>query len=365
MVRQKPYADLHHWSLKHPNKSARSNWLKAVEFREPDWIPCSIGFFPIVWARHRERLTALQEKHPFLFGTFVNKHRNYDNIPMHHQPNTRYTDNWGCRWYVSQGGYEGQVEGNPLADWSAFASYRPPDPLKFSERGKRVWFGAKTGYKIARKYDILTSGSGERLFDRLYFLRGFDNLMMDFARNDPHLPQLIQMLQDHEITLTKKWLQIGVDVMNYHTDIGTQDRLMISPRQFRKYIKPMFAAIFQPCRQAKTHVYLSSDGYLLDIVDDLKEAGVSVHDPQLRANTLEGIAKHYKGKLCVDLDLDRQSFTFATPDALKKQIRDAVATLNSPEGGFMMKVEISDVNVPFENIEALCEALEEYSIPKR
>ena len=60
---------------------------------------------------------------------------------------------------------------------------------------------------------------------------------------------------------------------------------------------------------------------LLAIVDDLIECGVSMHDPQLRANTLEGIVLSYRGKLCAAIDLDRQGFPFLTP----AQLRDPLA----------------------------------------
>jgi hypothetical protein len=39
--------------------------------------------------------------------------------------------------------------------------------------------------------------------------------------------------------------------------------------------------------------------------------------------------------------------------------------LNTPQGGLMMKAEISDDQVPLENIEAICTAFEKYCIPKR
>jgi hypothetical protein len=346
------------------NRSLRDNFLRAVEFRNPDWIPCSIGFFPAVWDKYREKLAEITDRYPFLFGPHRN--RKYDNlIPLEHRPNTHWQDRWGCEWYSSQGGYEGQVIGHPLADWKAFDSYRPPDPNKYTERGIRHWYSEKMGIKWAKRNGVVSHGNAERLFDRLYALRGFDNLMADFARNEPNLPRLIQMLQDHEMKIINRFKPLKPDMIYFHTDIGTQDRLMISPRQFRKYIKPMFMTLFQACRKEGMHVYLSSDGYLLDIVDDLIECGVSVHDPQFRANTLEGITKHYKGKLCIDLDLDRQAFPFESPEGLKKMIRDSVEQLNSPTGGLMMKAEISDVNVPLENIEAICQAYEEYCFPKQ
>jgi hypothetical protein len=220
------------------------------------------------------------------------------------------------------------------------------------------------GIRRCKKINVISSGSGERLFDRLYALRGFDNLMSDFARNDPHLPRLIQMLQDHEMKIIQRYIPLKPDIISFHTDIGTQDRLMISPRQFRKNIKPMFLTLFQACRKAGIHVSLSSDGYLLDIVDDLVECGVSTHDPQFRANTLEGIAKFYKGKMAINLDLDRQAFPFYTPEQLKKMIKNSVESLNSPTGGLMMFASISD-DVPLENIKAICEGFEEFCIPKK
>ena len=60
-------------------------------------------------------------------------------------------------------------------------------------------------------------------------------------------------------------------------------------------------------------MHLSSDGKLLEIVDDLVECGVSVHDPQLRANGLDGIVRRYRGKLCAQVDLDRQAFALSAP----------------------------------------------------
>ena len=213
--------------------------------------------------------------------------------------------------------------------------------------------GAKVGFEAV---DV---GSGERLFDRLYFLRGFENLMIDIATDHQNLPRLINMLLDYQLTLVQKWLDVGVDAIEFHTDIGTQNALMISPQQFRKYIKPMFKEIFSVCRKAGVHVLLSSDGNLLEIVDDLVECGVSRHDPQLRANTLQGIERTYKGKMCINLDLDRQMFPFCRPGDIRRQIEEVIERLGSPRGGLMISGSIFGGDVPLENIDALCSSLVE------
>ncbi|MHA1791271.1 MAG: uroporphyrinogen decarboxylase family protein [Promethearchaeota archaeon] len=353
------------WKAKFSNKSYRDNYLRAVEFRNPSWIPCSMSIFPAVWAKYKKKLLDIVKEYPFIFGTLIKYKKNFDKIPFHHQAGVTYVDNWGCTWHVAKGGFEGQVVGNPIDDWSKFETHEFPDPLKKTETGSRgrfYWGLARFFARIGKRAGYLVSGSAERLFDRLYFLRGFDNLMQDFAMNHPLLPKLVKKLEDHEMKLVKAWLKVGVDIVGFHTDIGMQDRLIISPRQFRKYIKPMFKTLFQACRAGGAHVYLSSDGYLLDIVDDLVECGVSVHDPQLRANTLEGIKRAYKGKMCVDLDLDRQSFPFDSPGELKEQVAKSVELLSAPEGGLMMKAEISDPNVPLKNIKALLDSFMEHCI---
>jgi len=339
--------------------SERENWLRVVEFRHPEWIPVSADFTGLTWQRYREQLEEVVLRHPVLFPGFQKGSVDFDAITgPAYTAGEYYTDNWGCVWYNIQDGLEGQVKQYPLADWDALDTYKPPDPLTLAERGPRDWAQIAKDTKATRERGEFTGGDGERLFDRLYFLRGWENLMLDFATDDAHLPKLIEMLTEHELTLVNKWLEIGVDVIYFHTDIGSQKALMISPEKFKRYIKPMFSAIFQTCRKAGTHVYLSSDGHVLEIVDDLIECGVSVHDPQLRANTLEGIKGAYKGKLCANVDLDRQMFSTCTPKDIWRQVRDVVHSMASPEGGLMIAGSVWGANISLENIEALCAALE-------
>lgn len=340
--------------------SERENYLRTLEFRHPEWIPCVAGFSLLTWHTYREKLEEIVLNHPLLFRDFKKGSVNFfDEFPPAHREGEYFRDNWGCLWYNVQGGLEGQVVEHPLADWKALDTYHPPDLTK-GEREERNWEQIKQDIEEKRKKGLLTVGDGERLFDRLYFLRGFENLMIDIATDDPHLSRLIAMLLDYEMKLVQKWLEIGVDMMGFHTDIGTQTGLMISPAKFRKYIKPMFKELFMTCRKAGTHVALSSDGCLLEIVEDLVECGVSMHDPQLRANTLEGIEKHYKGKMCINLDLDRQMFPFCKPGDIRNQVKQVVEKLSLPQGGLMIVGSIVGADeVPLENIAALCDALEE------
>lgn len=340
----------------------RENWLRAIRFEGPEWIPCRADFSPLTWKLHRERLEDICLKHPKLFPGFKAGQMDFDKFSLFYSEGEGHVDNWGCVWHGAMDGIEGQVVGHPLEDWSALATYKMPDPrLKF-EREDADWAQIRRDTEAARKRGDLTGGWGERLFDRLYALRGFENLMIDIATDDPHLRVLIDMLTEHEIELVKLWNEIGVDVIYFHTDIGTQNALMIHPDKFRKYIKPMFARIFDEVHAGGALATLSSDGHLLEIVDDLIEVGVNMHDPQIRANTIDGIVRAYKGKMCANVDLDRQMFAFCTPEDITNQIREVVEKMSSPEGGLMMFASVYDDGTPLENIEAICSGLEEYCL---
>jgi hypothetical protein len=80
-------------------------------------------------------------------------------------------------WDKAIEGLEGRVVDHPLADWSALAAWHSPDPLTKSDRAKRDWGKVRAEMEYRKRHGLLTQGDAERLFDGLYFLRGFENLM--------------------------------------------------------------------------------------------------------------------------------------------------------------------------------------------
>lgn len=338
----------------------RENWIRAVTFTGPERIPCSVGFSPIVLRTHKAELDRLMRDHPRIFPEYDPATFDFfDEMPVVYRQGERYTDTWGCTWDNIQEGLEGQVTGHPLADWSALATWRPPDPLTHAERGPRDWTEIRRDMEARKAKGLLTHGGAERLFDRLYFLRGFDALMMDFAEQAPELDRLIEMLTEYELSVIAEWRKIGVDMISFHTDIGTQESTMISPASFRRHVKPTFRTLFRAVRDAGSLVYLSSDGNITGIVDDLVECGLQAHDPQLRATGVAGIATAWKGKLFANVDLDRQGFPFMTPGQVRDQVRSVIDAMYDPRGGFGVFASIYG-EVPMRNIEEICACFEEW-----
>jgi len=350
-------------------RKERKNFLMALEFRYPEWIPFSVRFHYPLWKKYREKLEELVLRHPIVFPNYEKGEKDFDRVA----PRLRaeyYKDDWGCLWHNAQGGMWGQVIESPLSDWKALDTYVPPDPLHkpgfwaYDTYETQNWEEITDKINELREKGFLTVGYGEDLFTRLYWLRGFNNLCVDMCTDNSNLPKLIDLLWDYEKKLIRKWLDIGVDVMHFHTDMATQQGLMISPAKFRQYLKPMFKDLFMTCRNAGTHVYLSGDGRMVDIVDDLIECGVELHDPQLGANTLEEIEKAYKRKMCAWVDINEQMFPFCKPEDIRNMIRETVERLYLPEGGLMIMCWVGGAEVPLENLEAMCKSVEEFCFGK-
>jgi hypothetical protein len=195
------------------------------------------------------------------------------------------------------------------------------------------------------------------MYMQLFYLRGFENLMLDLVTNAPQLPHLIHMVEEYNLAVIEKYLSLGAEYMSFGDDLGMQRSLPMSPEMWRNTIKPPYARMFRPCYEADVPVYLHTDGHVLEIIPDLIEVGVRVLNPQFRANGLEGLAAIAKGRVALDLDLDRQLFPFATPSQIEDHIGEAFEALYMPRGGLMFYAEC-EPDVPLENIDAICTTLE-------
>jgi len=345
--------------------SERENYLRTIRMEEPEWIPCRVGFPMATWHKYREKLEEIVLRHPRIFPNHRKGSVDFDNFGLQRR-NKPVPDEWGCVWNFLVDGLDGQVVEHPLEDWRAFDSFKPPDP-EASKEGLYCsypsnWDEIRTNIAEARKEGRITFGSVPHgfMFMRLHYLRGFSNLMTDFARELPRLQDLINMVLEYNLKIIGKWLEMGVDIMSFGDDLGMQDRLPISPEAFHKYITPAYKEIFEFTHEYGTYAYLHSDGHILEAAEDLMEAGVDVINPQVRANGMEGIKDAFKGKVCIDLDVDRQYvLPFGSQQDVRDHIKEIVSKLGSKKGGLWILAGCYP-DVPLANIEALCKAMEDY-----
>lgn len=341
-----------------------SNLLRAIRFEHPDYIPMDFVINPACWSTYpQQELLELMQSHPHLFPNFTAPPLPYHPpIPQVARADAPYTDDFGCVWQTTLDGITGTVIGHPLEDWEAFHTYQAPDPQVCTGIGPVNWNREAQNIQ-AQKRDFGFARGGLRhghTFLQLCDIRGYENLMYDMADEEERLWELMDLVEQFNLSIIRRYVSLGVDLMGYPEDLGCQTGPMISPEFFRKYILPSYKRLMKPALDAGIGIHMHSDGDIRLLCDDLIGSGVQVINLQDLVNGVDWIAKTFKGKICVDLDIDRQRITAqGTPEQIDQLIRTEIETLSTPQGGLSMTYGLYP-GVPLENIKALMDAMERY-----
>jgi len=347
------------------------NTLRAIRFERPEHIPMIFWINPACWHHYpNEALFELMAEHPLLFPDFNSQditlpstgHLTVEPAPWE-RANKPYTDAWGCVWETTDDGITGSVTQHPLSDWDALEIYTPPDPAETNGMGAIDWSKIKDKIFKAKRQGKYGVGSLEHghAFMRLSYLRGYEKLLLDMADGERRLWELINIVESFSAGIVNRYIDCGVEMIRYPEDLGMQIGPMLSPEQFRTYIKPIYEHLMAPARQAGCLVHMHSDGDIRALAADLIISGVDALNLQDLVNGIDWIATNLKGRLCIDLDIDRQKITrFGSPEQIDELIRREVKMLGSTEGGLMMIYGLYP-GVPLENVRAVAHSMERYA----
>ena len=307
---------------------------KAMLYQYPEEIPVNGWILPSAWFAHGEDLARIVREYPDICSVPKDLSKVEENMsPSYHLG--VFVDEWGCVWENSHKGSEGIVKGHPVPNREDILKLEIP-----KERKGNLPHGF--------------------MYLRILDLRGFEEAMIDFAEECDELQILIDKIVEYNMIQIDIALPKQGDIMFFGDDLGMQNGLAIGAEKWRKYLKPCYAKMYKKVRDADKLVYMHTDGKIDEIMSDLVECGVNMINPQFRANGLDNLVRVCKGKIPINLDLDRQMFPFATPSQIDEHVRECVEALYLPEGGLGLNIEISD-DIPLENVVALFDAVQKYS----
>lgn len=342
-----------------------TNYERAVRFEYPDSIPMTFCINTACWDYYSHAdLFDLMAGHKYLFPDFERPAPGWQPVyPPIARADEPFTDDFGCVWMTPLNGLTGTVKGHPLDDWEKFAAYRFPDPEVCMGIGPIDW--AREKVRIDAQHDRGEFVSGGlrhgHTFLQLSDIRGYENLMFDMADDEPLLMELLDGVEQFNLGIVRRYLELGVDQVTYAEDLGMQVGPMVSPEHFRKYIKPSYRRLMAPALERGRIVHMHSDGDIRLLADDIVDDGVQVINLQDLVNGVDWIARRFRGKLCVELDIDRQKVTVGgTPEQIDALIRSEIAAIGTPRGGLVMIFGLYP-GTPIENVAALMDAMEKYA----
>lgn len=264
---------------------------------------------------------------------------------------TQGTDDWGCVWECLGSTQLGEVKESPLKDWADFDKLPIPDVTRME-----IYEPVRKAKDAAGDKYILAAVSS--IFERVHFVRGFNNACCDIIDNPENLRKFVELLVDINIKIINNYAKMGVDGIISCDDWGLQDRLMINPDAWRNIWKPAYKRMYGAAHEAGLDTWLHSCGYIIDILDDLIDAGLDVIEMHQQENMgLDKLSEKFKGKITFFAPVDIQSvMPFATPDEIKAYCRTMSQALGTKAGGFIPQWYADPVGAGHtkENVDIMC-----------
>lgn len=281
--------------------------------------------------------------------------------------NARHTfmDEWGVVW--QRAAYYYDMIDYPLQDASSLIdieNYRIPDPCD-PGRVRGLIEKAKEGRErgLAVTLDPLAGG----IIEMANSIRGHKNFFTDMAGN----PELADMLLDRitaffEAFYEKALGEAGefIDIVFFGDDYGMQSGMLISPRMWRRMIKPHLARLINKIKSvADVKFQLHSCGAISPIIPDLVEIGVDILNPlqpTAAGMDLPTLKKEFGDRLIFHGAIDQQeTLPKGTPEDVRQEVVLRLREL-APGGGYIVAVSPNiQADVPPKNILTLYDSVKE------
>lgn len=219
----------------------------------------------------------------------------------------------------------------PIKTPDDLKNYKPPRPDASWYLGVHV---AKS--KIDGRKAIVFQMPGT--FKISWALRGkMENLMYDYFDRPEFAHELADVVTNFCVDVFTGAVAAGADAILLDGDMAMNTTTLMSPKQYREFIKPYHARIVDAVHNAGGLIIKHSDGNLWPILDDLLEIGIDgIHPIQPQCMSIAEVKAHLAGRACVLGNIDCQDLL---PDGTVEEVEQAVIeTIRaaSPGGGHIL-----------------------------
>ena len=135
---------------------------------------------------------------------------------------------------------------------------------------------------------------------------GIENCWRNLAEEPKLMTAFFDRYADWLCGLVDSCVDAGVDMITLSDDWGSNETMLFSPRMWRRMIKPYVARVVGHANERGVPVQLHSDGYIIQILDDIVEVGFRVVHPMQESAGMDPqmIKEQYGDKFIVYGALD-------------------------------------------------------------
>ncbi len=339
--------------------NGKENLYKAIEFNGPSWLPVHIDL----------NFDWLEEKDPVKQETIKELMCNIKAdmvVRGYHSPaeknvnvdnNVRtWKDEWDVGWVDDGRGARAMI--HPLE-----AGYHLLDSYKMPGAGNKEWFETARKWFLDNSDKFCVGTVWFTLFERLWMLRGFNNMLMDPYIDEKNFFNLQEKVMEFNLKQIDVWADIDIDAVYFSDDWGSQRSLLINPDDWRKFYKPTYKRMFKKIQDNGMKVFMHLCGNVTEIIPDLIEIGLNVLNPvQPQAIDIKELSRNFGGELCFYGGIDVQgTMIHGNRDDIRKEIDQLVNLFGKFNGGYICSTSHTIMpETPLDNVIAMFKAIKEY-----
>jgi uroporphyrinogen decarboxylase len=352
--------------------SPRERVLTALRRERPDQVPKHFDLSPALYDEFRRRTGEedvaehfrLEPRYVGIGGTC--QPRDFSAY-LADVPNLDHHDEWGVG-AISAGFHHFERMVHPLRNAASprdIANYPWPDvlaPYRWTAIGGNVSSWHNRGYPVCAGPPGACGGS---LFETCWYLRGQEQLLIDLYDNPDLATALLDTVNNTMIESARRLARAGVDILRLGDDVGSQRAMLMSPDTWRTWFKPRLAELIGDAKAVNPDllVFYHSDGNIEPVIPDLIEIGLDILNPvQPECMDPAQLKREYGNHLAFWGTIGTQStMPFGNPDEVRRVVKERIETVG-PEGLLLAPTHVLEPDVPWQNILAFVEAVEEVGV---
>ncbi len=346
-------------------KTPRENLLSLLDGEAGQWIPFSLdvgsqpGFTEPVLRAFREATGGDDPADYFAADTrsfsIPSSFGGDDPAALHGDlPQGTTFDEWGNAHWA--GGQEGTVDRTyPVA--AAIETVGQLEALPSPRVADTVDTSAVDAFHRAG-YPVF--GYGGSIYEWSWWIRGMEQFMVDLVDGSGMAQAVLRKVAAHTTRLALATARAGVDVLCFYDDAGMQTGMQISPRLWRRHVKPAWQGVLDAVRSEcpKARFFLHTCGAVQPIVADIVELGFHVlHPVQPECMDFAEIHRRFGRRIVLTATVSSQkTFPFGTPEDVRREVDRLADVVGGDRRALVCPSNVIQPETPWANVVAFAQA---------
>ncbi len=212
-------------------------------------------------------------------------------------------------------------------------------------------------------------GAGvEQPYKTCWRLRGMQQNLMDYLIGKDFKNALYDRIYGTWTEIMRRVAAAGVDMFSIGGDIAMQDRLLMGVDSWRELDKPRLAVLIAAGKEINPdlHIFIHSDGNLMEIMDDLIEIGFDIINP-IQPECMDPFEVKRRWGDVITMDgcgSIQDVLPFGTVEDVRRHVIDLIEGCGYNGGLILAPSNVVQHDTPLENILAFFDTAREYDLSR-